>query len=78
MRYNFGCMLSVRLHDKDAALEILRPLFDSITPSFFPYAKADPDLERLHDDPRYRAMIAAAEARLAAAKAAVPAPIAGS
>jgi adenylate cyclase len=78
MRYNFGCMLSVRLHDKDAALEILRPLFDSITPSFFPYAKADPDLERLHDDPRHRAMIAAAEARLAAAKAAVPAPIAGS
>ena len=72
MRYNFGCMLSVRLHNKDAALEMLRPLFDSITSSFFPYAKVDPDLECLRDDPRYQAMIAAAEARLATEKSAVP------
>jgi hypothetical protein len=31
---------------------------------FLPYAKADPDLDFLRDDPRYQAMVAAAEARL--------------
>jgi adenylate cyclase len=68
MRYNFACMLSVQLKDKDAALETLAPLFDTIADSFLAYALADPDLELLHDDPRYQAMVAAAEARFAAAK----------
>ena len=72
MRYNFACTLSICLKDKDAALAMLAPLFETISDAFLPYAKADPDLELLHDDPRYRAMIAAAEARLAAAKAAEP------
>jgi adenylate cyclase len=71
-RYNFACMLSVLLKDKDAALKMLGPLFETITDSFLAYAKTDPDLDLLHDDPRYRAMVAATEARLAAAKAAVP------
>jgi hypothetical protein len=31
---------------------------------FLPYAKADPDLDFLRDDPRYQAMVAAAETRL--------------
>jgi hypothetical protein len=31
---------------------------------FLPYAKVDPDLEFLRDDPRYQAMVAEAEARL--------------
>jgi hypothetical protein len=34
----------------------------------------DPDLDALHDNPRYQAMVTAAEARLATAK---PAPVAG-
>ena len=70
MRYNFGCALCVSLKDKDAALEILAQVFDTITDRFLPYAKGDPDLELLRDDPRYQAMVAAAEARLAAARAA--------
>ncbi|HET7162212.1 MAG TPA: TIR domain-containing protein [Rhodanobacteraceae bacterium] len=77
MRYNFACMLCKDLQDKDSALEMLEPVFAGITDAFLPYAKADPDLTLLHDDPRYRAMVAAAEARLAAAKPAVPAPVAG-
>ena len=64
MRYNFACAISVYLKDKEAALEMLRSVFETVTESFMPYAKADPDLELLHDDPRYQAMLAAAEARL--------------
>ena len=66
MRYNFGCALCVYLKDKDAALDMLGPVFETITATFLPYAKVDPDLELLHDDPRYQALLAAAEARLAA------------
>jgi hypothetical protein len=44
---------------------MLGPVFETITEAFLPYAKVDPDLETLHDDPRYQAMLTAAEARLA-------------
>jgi adenylate cyclase len=66
MRYNFACALCVYSKDKNASLEMLGPVFDSITDTFLPYVKADPDLDLLRDDPRYQAMQAAAEARLAA------------
>ena len=66
MRYNFVCALSVHLKDREAALEMLGPVFEMITDTFLPYAKADPDLDLLRTDPRYLAMVAAAEARLAA------------
>jgi len=66
MRYNFVCALSVHLKDKEAALDMLGPVFETITDAFLPYAKVDPDLELLHDEPRYQEMLAAAEARLAA------------
>jgi len=69
MRYNFGCTLCVALKDKEAALEMLGPVFDAMTENFIPYAKTDPDLALLRDDPRYQAMVAAAEARLAAGAA---------
>ena len=58
MRYNFACAISVYLQDKEAALEMLGPLFETINDSFLPYAKADPDFEFLRDDPRYQAMAA--------------------
>ncbi len=68
MRYNFACTLTADLEDKEAALEMLGPLFETISESFLPYAKSDSDFESLHDDSRWQAMVAAAEARLAAAK----------
>lgn len=77
-RYNFACVLCLHLKDKEAALKMLAPAFEVMSDNFLPYAKADPDLESLHADPRYEAMVAAAEARLAAAKDAVPATVAGS
>ncbi|OOG56219.1 TIR domain-containing protein [Rhodanobacter sp. C03] len=66
MRYNFVCALSVHLKDREAALDMLGPVFDTISDNFMSYAKADPDLEFLRHDPRYLAMVATAEARLAA------------
>ena len=78
MRYNFACALCVYLKDEEAALEMLRSVYATITDAFLSFAKADPDFALLHDDPRYQAMVAAAEARLAEAKAAVPATVVGS
>jgi adenylate cyclase len=66
-RYNFACALSVHLKDKQAALDMLDSAFAMVSEVFLPYAKVDPDLDFLRDDPRYRAMVAAAEARLAGA-----------
>jgi hypothetical protein len=70
MRYNFACTLCVHLQDKDAALGMLESVFATVTATFLPYIEADPDLELLHDDPRYQAMVASAEARLAGAEGA--------
>jgi adenylate cyclase len=66
MRYNFACAISVYLKDREAALDMLGPVFETISDTFLPYAKVDPDLEMLRDHPRYLAMLATAEARLAA------------
>jgi adenylate cyclase len=64
-RYNFGCALSMHLQDKQAALDMLGPAFDMMSDAFLPYVTSDPDLDLLRDDPRFKAMVAAAEARLA-------------
>jgi adenylate cyclase len=69
MRYNFACALSVHLKDTEAALEMLAPLLATVTDAFLPFMKSDPDMNLVRDDPRYKEMVAAAEARLAAAKA---------
>jgi adenylate cyclase len=70
MRYNFACALSMHLKDKEAALDMLKPLFAVVTDAFLPFMKADPDMDLVRDDPRYQEMLAVAEARLAAVKAA--------
>ncbi len=67
MRYNFACMLCVRFGSKHAALKLLGPVFEAIPDNFLAFAKIDPDLSLVHDDPRFQAMVAAAEARLAVA-----------
>jgi len=73
-RYNFACQMAAHLKDSDAALKLLAPVFETLAIGFLNHAKADPDLDLLRDDPRFKAMVAAAEARLAAANDGDPLP----
>jgi adenylate cyclase len=66
MRYNLGCVLLVDLEDPDAALELFGPVFAGASKAFLDHAKQDPDLASLRSDPRFIAMIAAAESRFSA------------
>ncbi len=65
-RYNFACRLATHLKEPEAALELLGPVFENISVGLLNHAKADPDLDPLRSDPRFTAMVAAADARLAA------------
>jgi len=66
MRYNFACALACHLQDRDGAVELLKPLFERISIGLLNHAKSDPDLDTVRSDPRFQAMVAAAEARLSA------------
>jgi adenylate cyclase len=68
MRYNFGCTLARSLGDPEAALGMLGPVLERDTGRLVTAAPTDPNLAGLRGDPRFQAMVAAAEARLAAAR----------
>jgi adenylate cyclase len=69
MRYNFACVLLIHLDEPDAALDVLGPVLEGVGARYYlSHIKVDPDFVRLHDDPRFQAMVAETEARLAAAK----------
>jgi hypothetical protein len=59
-------VLIIFLQELEAALDLLAPVFEKATVGILNYAKVDPDLTALHDHPRFQAMVAAAEARIAA------------
>jgi len=65
MRYNFACDLAAYLNDPDAALDMLGPALERDAGWLGSGLASDPDLASLRDDPRFQAMVAAAEARLA-------------
>ncbi len=73
MRYNFACALSMQLGETGAALDMLGPVVAQATGEMLRHVKADPDLDPLRGDPRYLAMIAAAEARVVSRPEALPA-----
>jgi adenylate cyclase len=64
MRYNFVCALANHLNDKEAALEMLGPSFEKMGAGLVNHAKIDPDMDPLREDPRFKAMLAAAERRV--------------
>jgi adenylate cyclase len=65
LRYNFACVLLIHLHEPDAALDVLGPVLESEAASYYlNHIRVDPDFTRLRDDPRFKAMMAAAAARL--------------
>jgi len=66
MRYNLACSLTVYLDDSDAALDLLEFYFERVADSELKHARVDPDMDRLRGHPRFKTMIAAAEARIAA------------
>ena len=63
MRYNFACALCVQ--DPEAALDLLGPLFSTTTITWVNHMKVDPDLDAIRKHPRFIAMAAEAETRLA-------------
>jgi adenylate cyclase len=63
MRYNFACA-ALDFKEPDLALELIEPFLATTSIDFLNHVKVDPDLEPLRADPRFKAMIAAADARL--------------
>jgi adenylate cyclase len=63
-RYNLACALVVRLKDLEQAIEVLGPFFEEIIPDRIKHLEADPDMDSLRDDPRFKNMLAAAKQRL--------------
>jgi adenylate cyclase len=64
LRYNFACSLITDLHDFEAALDMLGPRFETMGIEVLNWVKSDPDLDPVRDHPRFKAFLAAAEARL--------------
>ena len=72
MRYNLACALVVRTSkNRERAIEVLGPYFEQIvSPTQIKHLDADPDLDPIRDDPRFKEMLAAAKQRLGMASVA--------
>ena len=65
MRYNLACALVVDIKDHDAGIELLGPYFEGVvSPTQIKHMGADPDLDPIRDDERFKTMLAAAKQRL--------------
>jgi adenylate cyclase len=63
--YNLGCAM-VSLGEMTKALELLEPVFAAAQPQNLTWADIDNSIDPIRDDPRFKAMIDRAKARLAA------------
>ena len=64
MRYNLAWPLIAFLDDEDTAMELLGPALAGGGSSLVSLASADPNLDPLRDDPRFRGMLEEARCRL--------------
>jgi adenylate cyclase len=70
MRYNVVCALALELRAGEA-LDAMEPWFKTISSATrIRHAEADPDLDSIREDPRFKEMLAAAKQRLGLAAAA--------
>jgi adenylate cyclase len=70
LRYNLACGLAFDARSRDEALEVLEPYFERINSStHIKHLEADPDLDPIRDDPRFKTMLAGAKQRLGIAEA---------
>ena len=74
MRYNFACVLSGHLGDKEAALKMLQPTLARAGEYQVRITETDTDFDAIRDDPRFQAMIADAKKRLGMDQAVQPSP----
>jgi len=69
MRYNVACTLVLKLGAADEAIDALRPYFETATgASQISHAEADPDLNPLRDNSKFKEMLAAAKKRVGMAE----------
>jgi adenylate cyclase len=65
MRYNLACSLAARLEDQDRALEVLKLYFERVASATrIRHLEADPDMDSLRGNPRFKDMLATAKQRL--------------
>ena len=64
MRYNFAWGLNKIFGDPEAAIEMLRPVLANAGANIIRLAANDPNLDNLRDDPRFVAMMEAANERV--------------
>jgi len=70
MRYNVACGLACEFGDFEEAIETLGPFFERINSTIWMrHADADPDLDPIRDDPRFKKMLGSAKERLGMAQA---------
>lgn len=65
MRYNLACAFAARLEDRDRAIEVMETYFERVvSATLIRHLEADPDMDSIRDDPRFKEMLAAAKDRL--------------
>ena len=65
MRYNLACVLIKVAHDNDTGLDIRGFVLERCLADVVNWVRGDADLGPVRDDPRFRTMLIAAEARIA-------------
>ena len=65
MRYNLACTMIRQLGDSNEALDALGPFFDKMnSTTWIRHIEADPDLDPVRDQPRFKEMLESAKERL--------------